>query len=175
MQTSLLNNLAEAAAFEALNRCCGAQEWCRQMVALRPFESSAQLFACADDIWWNLSEADWLEAFTHHPKIGDIDSLRAKFATTREWAGNEQSSVKDAHTAVLQGLADGNLEYEQKFGYIFIVCATGKSAEEMLAILRQRLPNSLDQELRIAAAEQCKITHLRLEKLCQEVQSQPMC
>jgi 2-oxo-4-hydroxy-4-carboxy-5-ureidoimidazoline decarboxylase len=123
------------------------------------------VYAAADAIWLKLDRADWLEAFTHHPKIGDMDSLRAKFATTKEWAAGEQSGVNAANEEVLRGLADGNREYEQRFGHIFIVCATGKSAQEMLTLLRARLHNEADKELRIAAGEQAKITRIRLEKL----------
>jgi 2-oxo-4-hydroxy-4-carboxy-5-ureidoimidazoline decarboxylase len=106
-----------------------------------------------------------LEAFLHHPKIGSLDALAAKFANTAQWASGEQASVQSASKAVLQALADGNTAYEQKFGYIFIVCATGKSAEEMLALLQARLPNPPKTEIGIAMAEQMKITLIRLEKL----------
>jgi 2-oxo-4-hydroxy-4-carboxy-5-ureidoimidazoline decarboxylase len=135
------------------------------MTARRPFRHEADLFGAADQIWRGLTRADWLEAFASHPKIGDLDSLRTKFATTGAWAAGEQAGVAGAAEAVLQSLADGNAAYEAKFGYIFIVCASGKTAEEMLALLRQRLVNDPDEELRIAAAEQMKITCSRLAKL----------
>ena len=149
----------------AFRRCCGAARWAAQMAARRPFRNAAELVAVAEQVWQALDRADWLEAFAAHPQIGDLASLRAKFATTGAWAAGEQAGVAGAAEAVLQGLADGNAAYEAKFGYIFIVCATGKTAAEMLALLRERLANDPDEELRIAAAEQMKITLLRLEKL----------
>ena len=109
--------------------------------------------------------ADWLEAFAAHPRIGDLDALRKKFASTANWCAGEQAGVAAADEAVLTALADGNRAYEARFGYIFIVCATGKSAAEMLAILTARLANDPEVELKVATAEQAKITRLRLEKL----------
>jgi 2-oxo-4-hydroxy-4-carboxy-5-ureidoimidazoline decarboxylase len=116
-----------------------------------------------------------LEAFSAHPKIGDINSLRAKYSATRDWSKGEQSGVDSAQEAVLEGLARGNADYEKRFGHIFIVCATGKTAAEMLDILQGRIGNDSAEELKIAAHEQSKITKIRLEKLCQEVPSQPTC
>jgi 2-oxo-4-hydroxy-4-carboxy-5-ureidoimidazoline decarboxylase len=106
-----------------------------------------------------------LEAFTHHPKIGDAKSLAEKFATTKEWASNEQSGVNEASILTLNKLAEGNKAYEEKFGYIFIVCATGKSASEMLSLLESRITNTPEVEIEIAMREQNKITHLRIDKL----------
>src|SRR5262249_5689370 len=108
---------------------------------------------------------DWLEAFAAHPRIGAVESLRKKFATTAAWAAGEQAGVAGAPETVLQALADGNRRYEGRFGHIFIVCATGKNAARTLARLEQRLANAPGEELRVAAAEQAKITRLRLEKL----------
>lgn len=130
-----------------------------------PFQNKEELLAAAEEVWFKLLPNDWLEAFAHHPKIGDLNSLRAKFASTRQWAEGEQASVSTASEEVLRALAEGNAAYERKFGYIFIVCATGKSAEEMLAILQARLPNEHATELFLAAVEQSKITRIRLEKL----------
>lgn len=130
-----------------------------------PFQNQAELFAAAEEIWFKLLPNDWLEAFAHHPKIGDLNSLRAKFASTRQWAEGEQARVSTASEEVLRALAEGNAQYENKFGYIFIVCATGKSAEEMLTILQSRLSNEHATELYLAAVEQSKITKIRLEKL----------
>ena len=163
---SRLNALGATEAFAELLRCCGARRWAERMTALRPFATHDALFAAAEVIGRSLSPDDWREAFAAHPKIGDIDALRAKFAATAAWAAGEQSGVAAASDAVLRGLAAGNREYEARFGYIFIVCATGKSAEEMLGILRQRLGNEPDAELAIAAAEQAAITGIRLRKLC---------
>jgi len=163
-----LNSLPEAEARTALLRCCGATRWAEQMSARRPFAGAEDLFAAARDIAKTLSRSDWLEAFAAHPKIGDLEALRNKFAPTAAWSAQEQGSLSSAAEATLQALAAGNQAYESKFGHIFIVCATGKSADEMLALLEQRLGNSPAEELRIAAAEQEKITGLRLQKLLQK-------
>ena len=152
-----------------LRQCCGATRWVAGMMARRPFASVAELLQVADEIWWALGPADWREAFTHHPKIGDLASLRAKFANTQAWAASEQASVREASEAVLTRLAQGNAAYEQKFGYIFIVCATGKRAPEMLALLEQRLHHDPASELKVAAEEQRKITQIRLNKLLDEL------
>lgn len=165
MTLQKLNALSNSGASVELERCCGSSRWVQQMIARRPFESRDELFRIADEVWWSLGETDWREAFTHHPKIGDIESLRKKFATTANWASTEQAGASNASEETLQGLTEGNRLYEEKFGYIFIVCATGKSAEEMLTILKSRLQNSLEDEITIAAGEQAKITRLRLEKL----------
>ena len=107
----------------------------------------------------------WLEALESHPKIGDLESLRMKYAGNKEWSGGEQAGVNSADEATLVALAEGNETYEQRFGYLFVVCATGKSAAEMLALLQERLGNEADEEFTIACGEQRKITHLRLDKL----------
>jgi 2-oxo-4-hydroxy-4-carboxy-5-ureidoimidazoline decarboxylase len=155
---------AEFAATE-LTKCCGSETWVQKMLDARPFSSLDDLYAKAHECWADCSESDGLEAFAHHPKIGSVEELSKKFASTANWAEGEQKSVKEASKAVLKALAEGNEAYENKFGYIFIVCATGKSAEEMLALLQQRLPNIPEIEIGIAMAEQMKITILRLEKL----------
>jgi 2-oxo-4-hydroxy-4-carboxy-5-ureidoimidazoline decarboxylase len=160
-----LNNLSSAQRKESLRKCCGAEAWVDAMNASFPFLSNEALLQQADETWNNLSEKDWLEAFRHHPKIGDVNSLKEKFASTANWASKEQASVQGAPQQTIEALAKGNKNYEDKFGYIFIVCATGKSAEEMLCILETRLSNSRETEIKIAAAEQAKITMLRLEKL----------
>ncbi|MEN9785794.1 MAG: putative Allantoicase [Pseudomonadota bacterium] len=162
----LLNGLSPEAASEALSRCCGARRWVRQMVAARPFASRAHLFGEADRLWWRLGDGDWREAFTHHPRIGaDVAALRQKFAATADWSSGEQAGVAGAGQDTVQALADGNVAYEAHFGYIFIVCATGLSATEMLGRLQARMGNEPAFELRIAAGEQARITKLRLEKL----------
>ncbi len=159
------NGCAPDAAAEDLMKCCGARRWAAEMNARRPFASREALLAASDEIWAGMKREDLLEAFTHHPKIGDIESLRKKFASTAAWASGEQSGVSGAGDEVLRGLSRGNEEYERKFGYIFIVCATGRSAEEMLDLLRERLKNDPARELALAAGEQRKITRIRLEKL----------
>jgi OHCU decarboxylase len=131
----------------------------------RPFHSLDDLFAKADSIWWSLDPADWLEAFRSHPKIGEKEAAQQTSAEARAWSEQEQSGVQSAAHDTMQALAQGNRAYEQRFGYIFIICATGKSSEEMLTMLQERLHNDGDKELRIAAQEQSRITQLRLKKL----------
>jgi len=163
-----MNALPAAVARAELERCCGARRWIDAMVASRPFADAAALDAASERAFDRLARADWLEAFGHHPKIGDVAALRARFASTAAWAGAEQRGAATAPETTLRSLAEGNRAYEERFGYIFIVCATGRSAEEMLAMLDQRLANDPAAELAIAAAEQRKITRLRLEKLLGE-------
>jgi len=165
MNVAAFNALTLDAARAALLRCCGSRGWAERMLGRRPFASAAELFVAADEIWAGLHRDDWLEAFAAHPRIGDLDSLRKKFTATADWASHEQSGVAGAADEILRHLADGNRRYEERFGYIFIVCAAGKSAVEMLDILNARLRNTPEQELPVAAAEQAKITRLRLEKL----------
>jgi 2-oxo-4-hydroxy-4-carboxy-5-ureidoimidazoline decarboxylase len=136
------------------------------MLTRRPYHSVAALYAAAQAVWDGLERADYLEAFSHHPQIGgDIAQLRARFAATSSWASQEQAGVASAAEGTLEALRAGNLAYAERFGHIFIVCATGKTAEEMLALLQARLGNEPDQELKIATGEQAKITRIRLEKL----------
>jgi 2-oxo-4-hydroxy-4-carboxy-5-ureidoimidazoline decarboxylase len=160
-----LNAMDAAAARAALAGCCAAPRWVEAMLARRPWGDDGQLLTAADEAWSRMGESDWLEAFAAHPLIGDVDSLRRKYAATKATAAGEQSGVAGAADDVLSELARLNREYRDHFGFIFIVFATGKSAEEMLAILRRRIENSRAEELRNAAAEQLKITRLRLEKL----------
>lgn len=167
--TVALNHLPAARQAELLERCCGSGRWVQSMVQRIPFADWQALRSEADKIWLGLDREDWLEAFAQHPKIGDIDSLRARFATTKSWSEGEQSGVDGASEEVLTGLAAGNRHYEQRFGYIFIVCATGKSAAAMLELLQERLGNSPDDELPIAAEQQRQIMQLRLDKLREEL------
>lgn len=165
MNLAELNHLDRPTLAEQLHKCCGATRWVERMLDVFPVADKDTLLDHADRIWHNLGPDDYREAFTHHPKIGDLNGLREKFASTSAWAAGEQGRVAQASDETLRALAQGNADYEQKFGYIFIVCATGKSADEMLQLLRQRLPNNADQEIRVAADEQRKITRIRLEKL----------
>ncbi len=165
MTLEKLNALSPRDAVTLFRQCCGSAAWAARMETERPFRELSELHAAALHVWNGLSARDWKEAFSHHPKIGDIKSLRTKFASTAALAEAEQSGVVRTSERVLKALADNNQLYEAKFGYIFIVCATGKSAEEMLAILQGRLDNLPDGELPVAAAEQVKITALRLDKL----------
>ncbi len=135
------------------------------MLARRPFSDDEAVDAACAEAAEGLAEADWLEAFAAHPMIGDVESLRKKYTSTKSLAAGEQFGAAGASEATLAELARLNHEYHEKFGFIFIVFATGKSADEMLAMLEGRVDNSRDQELRNAAAEQMKITRLRLQKL----------
>ena len=148
-----------------LMKCCGSSAWVQRMLPFFPAEDLVEILEDAEEQWFKCSREDWKEAFSHHPRIGDIKSSEKKFASTAEWASGEQSAVKAASPETIQALAKANEEYEKKFGFIFIVCATGKSAEEMLGLLSARLLNSPEQEIEIAADEQNKITKLRLQKL----------
>jgi 2-oxo-4-hydroxy-4-carboxy-5-ureidoimidazoline decarboxylase len=132
------------------------------MMARRPFVTDAKLLAAARIEWFGLTEADWLEAFSHHPRIGDRAALEARFPATHDLSSQEQAGVDAARAAILDALADANAKYFDRFGFIFIVFATGKTAEQMLELLHARLRNDRPHELRIAADEQSKITALRL-------------
>lgn len=160
-----LNELSQPQLREELMKCCGSASWVKMMMTHFPADDLVEILEEAEEIWYECSEDDWKEAFAHHPKIGDVESLAKRFASTAEWASGEQSGVSAASAQAIEALAAGNRKYEEKFGYIFIVCATGKSAEEMLAILESRLQNKPAEEIRIAADEQNKITKLRIEKL----------
>lgn len=161
-----LDAMSEPEARAALVRCCGATRFVEGMLALRPFGDDAALQEAARRVWATMDRADILEAFEHHPRIGaDLDALRQKFSGTADLATREQAGARDAGESELSRLRDGNLAYEARFGHIFIVCATGKTAAQMADLLDARLGNDPDTELRIAAAEQAKITRLRLESL----------
>lgn len=169
MTLEALHNLDTIETSKLLSTCCGSSKWLELLLNALPFERVTALIAKAEGIWYNdCAEKDWQEAFTHHPKIGDVKSLTEKFASTQHLAGNEQAGVNTATLAVIEALAKANADYEAKFGFIFIVCATGKSAKEMLRLLEDRLSNTYAEELAIAMGEQHKITILRLKKLLSE-------
>lgn len=160
MTIKAFNKLKKEEKTKQLLSCCGSSVWGDKILKQFPFSNERDLIDAAIDIWYNqCSSVDWLEAFTHHPKIGDVKSLTKKFA------GKEQASVKAASAKTIKALANANKEYEAKFGFIFIVCATGKSATEMLQLLEDRLTNSIGEELHIAMGEQMKITILRFQQL----------
>jgi OHCU decarboxylase len=140
------------------------------MTSARPFSNLDDLLAKAENLWWSLDKEDWLEAFRAHPKIGEKKAAAAQSEQARSWSAQEQAGISDAGTEIVRMLAEGNREYEQRFGFIYIVCATGKSSEEMLTILRERLRSDPGTELRTAAEEQRKITCLRFAKLLQSLQ-----
>ena len=152
-----LNQLARPELASELYRCCGSHNWALQVARMIPFEDEESLYRVADRVWQGLTSQDWLEAFEHHPRIGGT--------ATSAWTKEEQSGATGASSSVLEKLASGNLEYEKRFGHVFLVCATGKSADEMLALLEARIGNTPEVELKIAAGEQAKITRIRLEKL----------
>jgi OHCU decarboxylase len=160
-----LNELSPAEAGAAFLDCCGSGEWAKAMAASRPFAMLEDVFERAERIWFSLPVAEWLEAFAAHPKIGANESAATQKKRSAGWSKDEQSGVNSAETETRDALAEANRLYEQRFGFIFIVCATGKTADEMLAICRARLGNSVRTELQIAAEEQKKITEIRLTKL----------
>ncbi|WP_339779498.1 2-oxo-4-hydroxy-4-carboxy-5-ureidoimidazoline decarboxylase [uncultured Marinobacter sp.] len=165
MTAETLNTLPRDEAEAQLRNCCAAETWVEGMLEGLPYRDKSALITQSRDLWPKLTEQDWLQAFSAHPKIGDIDSLRAKYASTRAMASGEQAGARQAPEEILQRLKACNDAYQEKFGFIFIVCATGKSAEEMLELLESRLTQTRAQEISTAAAEQAKITELRLEKL----------
>ncbi|HVS83729.1 MAG TPA: 2-oxo-4-hydroxy-4-carboxy-5-ureidoimidazoline decarboxylase [Pyrinomonadaceae bacterium] len=164
-----LNELTEELAEAEFLKCCGSPRWARAMTDARPFEGIDDLLAKADSIWRSLSKGDWFEAFRAHPKIGQKKAAAGQSEQARSWSAQEQSGIENAAADTMAALAAGNQDYEQRFGFIFIVCATGKSSKEMLAILKGRLQNDAETEMGIAAEEQRKITRLRLEKLLNSV------
>lgn len=165
MTLDQLNRLNEEEATATFTQCCASSGWVERMVIDRPFESLAEMLEISDRIWEECDVDDYLEAFEGHPRIGDVESLAKKYANTKTWAGGEQKGVEGADPQVIQRLAYGNKNYEEKFGHIFIVCATGKSAAEMLALLEARMANDPEHEITVAAEEQNKITRIRLKKL----------
>lgn len=168
MELQDLNKMARSVAVEELMKCCGSLNWATRLVDERPFHDIDSLLRASDRIWLALNEADWLEAFSHHPKIGERRAAREVHADARRWSEEEQAGAKMAPEETLLELINANHEYERKFGFIFIVCATGKTTEEMLNLLKERLRNDTDKELRIACEEQRRITNLRLRKLLEQ-------
>ena len=164
MSLHLLNSASKDAAASYLRKCCSSEEWITRMLGQRPFCDSDAVHAAADSAWIDLREQDYLEAFSGHPKIGDIQSLQKKYPDSAHLARSEQSGVEFASPEILQKLSAANHAYEKKFGFIFIVCATGKSASEMLAILQDRLESERAAELKTACEQQREIFHLRLDK-----------
>ncbi|MBX3422743.1 MAG: 2-oxo-4-hydroxy-4-carboxy-5-ureidoimidazoline decarboxylase [Pirellulaceae bacterium] len=162
-----LNQLDHEQARFKLEHCCASEAWIEMMLSARPFASQAELELAADKAADRLQTSDWLQAFAGHPRIGNVNTLRTQDASTKHWAAAEQSGVNAASQVCLQELKRCNELYYAKFGFIFIVYATGKSAEQMLEILCSRLPNEREVELRIAANEQRQITRSRLQKLVQ--------
>ena len=161
------NRLADVEAENELLACCGSRAWAQRMAGRRPFGGESELLAAADETWWKLSEVDWMEAFRSHPRIGEscaepppVDGANR----SAHWSAQEQSGVAAVGDAIKVALVEANREYEQRFGHIFIVCATGRSAVEILEALEQRLQNDARTELREAAEQQRQITQIRLRK-----------
>lgn len=165
MTLAELNVLPRYRAEEELLKCCASPAWARGMARRRPFASMERLLQAAGEIWWRLDPTDWMEAFQAHPQIGQRSSAAHTSAQAQAWSAREQAGMNRAGIGVTMDLEQANQEYLGKFGYIFIVCASGKSAGEMLAMLRSRLTNAPDAEIRVAAEEQNKITRLRLGRL----------
>jgi OHCU decarboxylase len=164
-QLGRFNALAPEAAREELLKCCGSTRWADAVERGRPYLSLWHLIAQANDEWRALDRDDWLEAFRSHPKIGERKAANTVAEQSQKWSAQEQRGVAGATADTVDKLARLNRTYEEKFGFIFIVCATGKSSDEILALLEQRLNNAPEVELPIAAAEQARITELRLRKL----------
>jgi 2-oxo-4-hydroxy-4-carboxy-5-ureidoimidazoline decarboxylase len=158
------NGLPHEEAAREILPCCGSKTWAVSMASNRPMDEEAALLAVSDEIWRGLGEADWLEAFKNHPRIGETRAEKESATQSSAWSAQEQQKAATADEAVKMALKWGNREYEQKFGRIFIVCATGKSASEILEILRRRLHNDDATELQLAAEEQRQIMHIRLKK-----------
>jgi 2-oxo-4-hydroxy-4-carboxy-5-ureidoimidazoline decarboxylase len=173
MNLEELNALDEQSAARELRRCCGSTRWTESMVRARPFPSAEAMTEVGNAVWTSLEADDWLEAFAAHPRIGEKESGGSGASAGSGWAEQEQSSARAASDDARKRLAAGNQQYEARFGYIFIVCATGKTAEEMLAILEDRLQNDPQEELRLAAEEQRKITRLRLGRLLRRTRVAP--
>jgi 2-oxo-4-hydroxy-4-carboxy-5-ureidoimidazoline decarboxylase len=165
------NALPSAEAESVLMDCCGSARWAASVASHRPYATVDALHKAADSVWWKLERGDWLEAFSHHPQISDKSASGSESA--RHWAAGEQAGARAATDDVKARLARANRAYFEKFGYIYIVCATGKTAEGMLAILNQRLQNDLASELSIAVEQQRLITQIRLDKLLAGGQQQP--
>jgi 2-oxo-4-hydroxy-4-carboxy-5-ureidoimidazoline decarboxylase len=155
-------------AVSVILSCCGSRAWARGVAARRPFPNPSVLLAASDETWQNLARSDWMEAFQSHPRIGETQSQQAAPAQAEVWSSQEQGRVKDAGDTIRSALDEGNREYERRFGHIFIVCASSKSAPEILEILRRRLQNDVETEFREAIEQQRQITQLRLRKWLQE-------
>ena len=160
-----LNQLSADLAEAEFLKCCGSRRWAKRMSEARPFASLEEVSSKADEIWSALDAADWLEAFRAHPQIGERKAKATQSHQAASWSAQEQSQAQQAADETKTAIAEGNRVYEHRFGFIFIICASGKSADEILGSLNERLPHDPDTEMRVAAEEQRKITQLRLSKL----------
>ena len=164
-----MNRVDAQCAEREFLRCCHSTQWARNMSRERPFRFLHELFQTADRIWWDLGPEDWREAFQGHPQIGAASSSFSHPKGTEHWSAEEQCDVRGTTQSVLDELQEANRAYLEKFGFTFIVCATGKSSQEILPMLLGRLQRDREAELRSAAEEQRRITHLRLRKLLLEI------
>ena len=158
------NRLSAEEAAREIVACCGSEAWAQKVAMRRPLENSASLMVASDEVWLGLNIPDWMEAFSKHPRIGERTPPGATSPQSAVWSAEEQSKVAAAGDSIQLALAEGNREYEQRFRRVFIVCATGKSASEILGILNRRLQNDEAAELQEVVEEQRKITNLRLKK-----------
>ncbi|HYE75363.1 MAG TPA: 2-oxo-4-hydroxy-4-carboxy-5-ureidoimidazoline decarboxylase, partial [Blastocatellia bacterium] len=142
-----LSSAPREKAFDALLSCCGSTKWAMMMVEARPFANLESLHEIAEKIWWQLRPGDWLEAFASHPKIGEHKAEHQASEQSLRWSASEQAGVSSAAQEILSALAEANQAYQERFGYIFIVCATGKSSEEMLELCQERLMNDHETEI----------------------------
>ncbi len=166
------NFLPKAAAADEILPCCGSRAWADAMAARRPLPDEVKLLAASDEIWQTLTESEWVEAFGSHPRIGESrigesETSKAASPQSAAWSEQEQRNVADANDALRTALAEANREYERRFDRIFIVCATGKSPEEILRILQRRINNDEPTELQEAVEQQRQITQIRLKKWLQ--------
>ena len=163
-----LDRLTRDAARAELTRCCGAWRWVEEMLERRPFESREAVLRASDEVWATMGPGDWLEAFAHHPRIGERRAAAHDDSTAAAWSSEEQSAATSAGADLRRRLAEANEAYEHRFGHIFIVFAPGLGADEILAIMESRMRNDAQTELRVAAEEQRKITRRRLERVLDE-------
>jgi OHCU decarboxylase len=159
-----LNRLSREEAYAELLKCCGSTRWAREVAALKPFWDVTQVLIIGHRVWSEISEDDWLEAFRAHPKIGETKAAAKVSEQEQRWSEGEQARAQESSDATRAALASANREYEERFGFIFIIRASGRTAEEILAALRARITNERNAELRVAADEQWNITELRLRK-----------
>ena len=160
-----LNRMSPGERRAALLSCCGSTRWAEEVSGLLPMWDVGQLLILGERVWRELGREDWLEAFRAHPKIGERRAAAPAGEDARRWSEGEQSRAREASTETLDALAEANRNYEEKFGFVFIICATNRSADEMLSLLRERMKNDAETELRVAAEEQWRITELRIKKL----------
>ena len=165
MSLQKINNANSKQAYRIFESCCCAPKWIESMTNSRPFAQPRDVLIASDKTFMQLTKADYLTAFEGHPQIGNLQTLKDKYENTSDSASHEQSGMSDAKQSILEEMHALNIEYLEKFGFIFIVCASGKSAQQMLDLIKSRINNDHDSELSIAGNEQAKITHIRLEKL----------